>query len=84
MDTNLKDDITEVKNKGKVSFTSTTAGTLLMILILAVVSVGIYAPIKNYAFDYDIKDYLESRSFVHLLANLTGDLPGGILERLQL
>lgn len=74
MDTNLKDDITEVKNKGKVSFTSTTAGTLLMILILAVVSVGIYAPIKNYAFDYDIKDYLESRSFVHLLANLTGDL----------
>ena len=74
MDTNFKDDITEVKNKGKVSFTSTTAGTLLMILILAVVSVGIYAPIKDYAFDYDIKDYLESRNFVHLLANLTDDL----------
>ncbi|HZX21834.1 MAG TPA: HAMP domain-containing sensor histidine kinase [Clostridia bacterium] len=74
MDTNLKDDIAKMKNKAKVSFTSTTAGTLLMILILAVVSVGIYAPIKDYAFDYDIKDYLESRNFVHLLANLTDDL----------
>lgn len=51
MDTNLKDDIKDDREKGDgekfgLKLISTTWGTLLMILVLAVVSVVSYAPIK--------------------------------------
>lgn len=46
MDTNLKDNIKDVGEKFGVKLISTTWGTLLMILILALVSVVSYSPIK--------------------------------------
>ncbi|KUO50305.1 MAG: histidine kinase [Desulfitibacter sp. BRH_c19] len=51
--------------------TATTWGTLLIILILTVISVGIYAPIKDYAFKDDTQQYLESDNFVLTLTDLT-------------
>jgi len=46
LDTNLKDNIKDVGEKFGVKLISTTWGTLLMILILALVSVVSYSPIK--------------------------------------
>jgi signal transduction histidine kinase len=43
----------------KSKFIATTWGTLLIILLLTLVSVGIYAPIKNYALQSFSKDAIE-------------------------
>ena len=62
MDTNLKDDkeldmsvknAEEGGNKFKVNLPATTWGTLLMILILTIVSVGSYLPLKNLIINYE-------------------------------
>ncbi len=71
MDTNLKDNMPNSKSRSGRKITSTTIGTLLIILVLTAVSVGIYAPIKDYAFKYDAKEYIESNSFVYTLSHLT-------------
>jgi signal transduction histidine kinase len=71
LDTNLKDNMPNSKSRSGRKITSTTIGTLLIILVLTAVSVGIYAPIKDYAFKYDAKEYIESNSFVYTLSHLT-------------
>jgi len=62
LDTNLKDDkeldmsvknAEEGGNKFKVNLPATTWGTLLMILILTIVSVGSYLPLKNLIINYE-------------------------------
>ncbi len=52
-------------------FIATTWGTLLIILILTVISVGIYTPIKDYAFKDDTSHYIESHNFPYTLIGLT-------------
>lgn len=68
MDTNSKE---SVRDKNGKKFISTTLGTLLMILILAVVSVGIYAPIKDNVLRHDAQRYIDSRDFMNTLTDLT-------------
>ena len=70
MDTNLD------KKPGRNPFSkliAATWGTLLIILFLAVVSVGIYAPIKDYVFDSEvhIEQHIESSRFADTLADMT-------------
>ena len=61
MDTSLKDDTKNIKAEGNkkdndkkinIDFTATTWGTLLLILILTVISVVIYEPIRNAVLGY--------------------------------
>jgi len=72
LDTNLdKQPDTTKKNK----LIATTWGTLLIILFLTIVSVGIYAPIKDYVFDSEdhVEQYIETRLFriADTLADMT-------------
>lgn len=64
------------KNKGakKSSIASTSWGTLLMMLILAAVSVGSYAPLKNYIFPSftRIPDYRYLEQFIILVLSIGG------------
>ena len=60
MDTNLGNKLT-----------TTTWGTLLIILFLTIVSVGIYAPIKDYGFKDNIEQYIETDNFVYVLTDIT-------------
>ena len=61
-------------NKNPISkLIATTWGTLLIILFLAIVSVGIYTPIKDYLFDSEshIEQHIESNRFADTLADMT-------------
>ena len=60
---------------------ATTWGTLLIILFLTIVSVGIYAPIKNYAFDSEghVEQYIEARWF--RLADTLADMAVYLVTR---
>jgi signal transduction histidine kinase len=72
LDTNLKkNNIQEDKKQGRKKFILSAWSTLLIILILSVVSVGVYAPLKDYIFQDDIENYLESRDFAYTLTGLT-------------
>lgn len=51
MDTNLKDKKNDSK-KFDINITATTWGTLLIILLLAIISVSIYSPIRNVTIGY--------------------------------
>lgn len=59
MDTNLKDKNRSEKRSKRNPIMSTTWGTLLLLFILALVSVGIYAPIKDNIFHADTLGYFE-------------------------
>ena len=50
---------------------ATTWGTLLIILILTVISVGIYTPIKDYAFKDNIEQFIETDNLVYVLSDIT-------------
>ena len=58
---------TNSKNK----LISTTWGTLLIIFILAAISVGLYAPIKDAFIKEDTTGYLQSVQFKHEITDLT-------------
>lgn len=70
---NLQMEENVVSNKIKRKwFISTTLGITLMILIFAVVSVCVYAPIKNFIFSgYDLEQYLGNYDFAYILSDLT-------------
>ncbi|SMB91323.1 Signal transduction histidine kinase [Desulfonispora thiosulfatigenes DSM 11270] len=61
---------TNSKNK----FTPTSWGTLLIILLLAAISVGVYAPIKDAFIKENTSRYLGSYQFKHEIGDLTSFL----------
>ncbi len=64
----------DTNSNSKFSLTkwaSAGIGTLLILLIFSIISVGVYAPIKDYLFKYDTKEYIESSNFNYALADLT-------------
>ncbi|MCY6484231.1 sensor histidine kinase [Clostridium aestuarii] len=69
MDTNLKNNIKDDKNK----IMSSAFMTVLMIFIFSVISVGSYAPIKNLVINTEksTKAYIESDNFIFTLRGLT-------------
>ena len=50
---------------------STTWGTLLIIFIFAIISVCVYAPIKEYSFKDDPQEYFKRNDFIYTLTDLT-------------
>jgi len=80
LDTNLKANSHDESSKKGNKLVSTTLGTLLIIFIFTVISIGIYTPIKDYAFKDETARYLESNEFNYTLAGLSRYL---ILTNLQ-